>query len=74
MVKQVKRHALAALVPVLALGLTLSACSNSKDGDAANSSASPSGSQTSSGSNENDAIKPVTLSVFIDSPVSTADS
>ena len=31
MVKQVKRHALAALVPVLALGLTLTGCSDSKD-------------------------------------------
>ncbi|KRF42930.1 extracellular solute-binding protein [Paenibacillus sp. Soil787] len=68
MVKQVKRHALAALVPVLALGLTLSACSNSKDGDAANSSASPNGSQTSSAATKNDAIKPVTLSVFIGGP------
>lgn len=68
MVKQVKRHALAALVPVLAIGLTLSACSNSKDSDAANSTASPSGSQTSPAATKNDAIKPVTLSVFIGGP------
>ncbi|WP_425262319.1 sugar ABC transporter substrate-binding protein [Paenibacillus pectinilyticus] len=66
---QMKRNTLAVMVPVLALGLTLSACSSSKDSETVNSSASPSGSQTATpAATKSDAIKPVTLSMFIDSP------
>ncbi|MGO4495297.1 sugar ABC transporter substrate-binding protein [Paenibacillus sp. 2RAB27] len=66
MVKKIKRPVLATLVPVLALGLTLTGCTDSKD--TASSTSSPSGSQTSPAATKNDAIKPVTLSVFIGGP------
>ncbi|MBP1966137.1 sugar ABC transporter substrate-binding protein [Paenibacillus aceris] len=66
MVKKIKRPVLATMVPVLALGLTLTGCADSKD--AVNSTSSPSGSQTTPAATQSNAIKPVTLSLFIDSP------
>ncbi|OAS17916.1 sugar ABC transporter substrate-binding protein [Paenibacillus oryzisoli] len=66
MVKKIKRPVLATMIPVLALGLTLAGCSDSKD--EANGTTSPSGSQTAPAATQSDAIKPVTLSLFIDSP------
>lgn len=66
MVKKIKRPVLATMIPVLALGLTLAGCSDSKD--EANSTSSPSGSQTAPAATQSNANKPVTLSLFIDSP------
>ncbi|GFZ75587.1 ABC transporter substrate-binding protein [Paenibacillus marchantiophytorum] len=66
MVKKIKRPVLVAMVPVLALGLALTGCSDSKD--AASSTSSPSGSQTTPAATQSNAVKPVTLSLFIDSP------
>lgn len=66
MVKKTKRPVLATLVPVLALGLTLTGCTDAKD--AASSAPSPSGSQATPAATQSNAIKPVTFSLFIDSP------
>ncbi|RTE10296.1 sugar ABC transporter substrate-binding protein [Paenibacillus whitsoniae] len=66
MVKKIKRPALAAMIPVLALGLTLAGCSDSKD--AATSTSSASGNQATPGATQSSEIKPVTFSLFIDSP------
>ncbi|MDR6550905.1 sugar ABC transporter substrate-binding protein [Paenibacillus qinlingensis] len=67
MVKKIKRPVLVTLVPVLALGLTLTGCTDAAK-DKASSAPSPSGSQTTPAATQSNAIKPVTLSMFIDSP------
>ncbi|CAN7417835.1 sugar ABC transporter substrate-binding protein [Paenibacillus sp. LjRoot56] len=66
MVMKIKRPVLATLVPVLALGLTLTGCTDAKD--AASNTTSPNGSQTTPAATQSNEVKPVTLSLFIDSP------